>query len=589
MMMLKRSAIIVSLLLLAACAHAPQQKVQAVPSEEAQEPQEEQEAMPNPHEEMAEEPADLPKIELNSQLLYEFLLGEVSSQRGNPEMATQIYLNLANSTRDPRVARRAAQLAFEARQPDKAVEALELWLKLEPTSDQAKQLLVTALLTEGRLQDARPYLVEMLAKFPDKAGHSLLQAYSLIEQNPDKEAVYNLMRDLSQPYPNVAESHLVLAQAAAANNNPKLALDEVHQARALNPESAMAVMIEAQLTRRDAPAQAINSLKQFLERHPDAVQVRLLYARVLLEQHKFVESQAEFQKVLNDHPENADLAFTVAMLSLQLGNLDRAEVELQQALDSGGKDANTVYYYLGQLEEAKKNDSQALQYYRKVEGGEYEYAARLRVVFLLFKANQLDEALDYLHHTEAQNNEQRVQLMLIESQLLRDSKQVEAAYRLLTQGLEKLPNHPELLYEAAMLAEQLGKHDVFEQLMRKVIQLKSDDAQAYNALGYSMLDRNEHLQEGMALVEKANKLAPDDAAILDSMGWGHYRLGDYPKSLEYLRRAYSVIPDPEIAAHLGEVLWMQGDKEQARKIWGEALKSHSDNAALQTVMKKFMP
>jgi len=159
----------------------------------------------------------------------------------------------------------------------------------------------------------------------------------------------------------------------------------------------------------------------------------------------------------------------------------------------------------------------------------------------------------------------------------------------LTQGLEKMPNHPDLLYETAMLAEQLGKHDVFEQLMRKVIEVKPDHAQAYNALGYSLLDRNERVQEGMQLVEKANQLAPDDAGIIDSMGWGHYRMGNLVKSLEFLRRAYNANPDPEIAAHLGEVLWVQGVQEQAKKVWADALKSHPDNAVLQGTMKKFIP
>jgi len=155
--------------------------------------------------------------------------------------------------------------------------------------------------------------------------------------------------------------------------------------------------------------------------------------------------------------------------------------------------------------------------------------------------------------------------------------------------LEKLPNHPDLLYETAMLAEQLGKHDIFEQMMRKVIEIKPDHAQAYNALGYSFLDRNERIQEGMQLVEKASQLAPDDAGIIDSVGWGHYRLGNFEKSLEFLHRAFNVNADPEIAAHLGEVLWVQGNKDQARKVWSEALKAHQDNEVLQATVKKFNP
>ena len=279
----------------------------------------------------------------------------------------------------------------------------------------------------------------------------------------------------------------------------------------------------------------------------------------------------------------------MALLSLELGELDRAEKELQQALLKGMKDEGTVYYYLGQLSEVKKNDNEALQNYRKVQEGEYVYAARLRAAYLIYKAGKLEEAREYLHQTVAENNQQRVQLVMVESQLLREAKQLDAAYQILVQELEKLPNHPDLLYTTAMLADQIGKHETFEQMMRKVIQIKPDYAQAYNALGYSLLDRNERVKEGMELVEKANQLAPEDVAIIDSVGWGYYRMGDLPKSLEFLRRAYAANPDPEIAAHLGEVLWMQGEKEQAKKIWSNALKSNPDNAVLQEAMRKFLP
>ena len=339
----------------------------------------------------------------------------------------------------------------------------------------------------------------------------------------------------------------------------------------------------------ESPQQALALLKKYLAAYPDAAEARLLYARMLLDQKQYAEARTEFQRLLDMHPDNADLAFAVAMLSLEMGDLDRAESELRLALAKGKKDESTVHYYLGQLNEAKKRDEEALKDYRQVPEGEYAYAARLRVVYLLNKTGKLEEAREYLHQTTAQNNQQRVQLLLIESQLLRDAKQPEAAYQVLTQGLEKLPNYPDLLYETAMLADQLGKHDAFEQMMRKVIELKPDYAQAYNALGYSLLDRNERVPEGMQLVEKALQLAPDDASIIDSMGWGQYRMGNLEKSLEFLHRAYNANPDPEIAAHLGEVLWVQGAKEQAKKVWGDALKAHPDNVTLQSTMKKFIP
>ena len=579
MMMLKRSAIALSLLL-AACAHAPQQVVveQPVPQQE--------EASPHP---VAEPQLNLPKLELNGGMLYEFLLGDIASQRGNPELATQVYLDLANDTKDPRVARRAAQLAFDAHQMDKSVEALKLWLRLEPSSHQAKQLLITALLSGGKLEEARPYLVEMLAAYPAQTGHTFTQVYSFLTRYPDKDAALKLLQDLARPYPRVEEGHLVQAQAAAIAGKHEIALKEVRQARVLRPEWEMAALLEAQLMQQDSPQQALALLNKYLAAYPDAAEARLLYARMLLDQKQYAEARTEFQHLLGMHPESGDLAFAVAMLSLQMGELDRAESELRLALTKGKKDESTVYYYLGQLNEAKKHEAEALQNYRQVQDGEYAFDAHLRVAYLFYKAGKLDEARGYLHQANAQNNQQRVQLLLIESGLLRDAKQVEAAYQVLTQGLEKLPNHPDLLYETAMLADQLGKREAFEQMMRKAIEVKPDYAQAYNALGYSLLDRNERVGEGMQLVEKASQLAPNDAGIIDSVGWGHYRLGNLEKSLEFLRRAYSTDPDPEIAAHLGEVLWVQGVKDQAKKVWDDALKAHPDNAVLQNTMKKFLP
>lgn len=578
MMILKRSILVFSLLL-AACVHAPQQAASApaAPTAETENPVAEDAAL------------SLPSLELNRDMLYEFLLGDIAGQRGNQDLAVQIYLDLANETQDPRVARRAAQLAMEAHMAEQAVASLKLWMKLEPSSRHAKQLLTMMLLTGGRLEEAKPYLEGMLSSAPEQAGNTLMQIYSMLARHPDKQEAFGLMRDLAQPYPQVAEGHLVLAQAALAAGERARALEEVRKARALRPDWEGTVQLEAQLLKQDSPQQALAMLKQYLDAHAGADEVRLLYGRMLMEQKQYVSARAEFQRLLDAHPDNADLAFAVAMLSLEMGELDKAESGLQQALAKGKKDEGTVYYYLGQLSEAKKNEEEALNNYRQVKGGEHVFDANLRVVYLLYKTGKLDEARESLHRAMAGNNQQRVQLLLIEAQLLHESRQTAAAYDVLVQGLDKLPSHPDLLYQAAMLADQLGKHDVFERMMRKLIEIRPDSAQAYNALGYSLLDRNERVEEGMRLVEKASQLAPDDAAIMDSVGWGHYRMGNLEQGLKFLRRAYSANPDPEIAAHLGEVLWMQGVKDQAKKIWGDALKAHPGNPILQGTMKRLDP
>lgn len=534
---------------------------------------------------------NLPKQELTGEMLYGFLLGDVASQRGNKVLAAQAYLELANLTQDPRVARRAAQLAFESRQMSLTVEAFELWVKLEPGSLQARQALLNVFVTGDKLELARPYIVDMLISHPEQAGRTLRQVYPLLAQHPDRETVYKLMVDLAQPYLDTVEVHMVLAQAAAGAGKQKIALEEARKARQMKPDMEAPVQLEAQLLFKDKPEQSLKVLQSFLATHPKASDTRLTYARMLLMQKKYPESRAEFSRLLDVYPDNAETAFTVAMLSLEMGDLDLAESAFRKSLANGKKDVGTVYYHLGQLNETRKHDDEALKNYLLVKEGESVYPAHLRVVYLLYKAGKLEEARNFLRETPTQNDRQKVQMILAEAQLLREDKQIEAAYDVLGQGMKLFPREPDLMYEAAMLAERMRKFDVFEELLRKVIELKSDYAQAYNALGYSMLDRDVQVEEGMRLVLKANELAPDDAGIIDSIGWGYYRLGDLDKSLEFLRRAYqsSSDPDPEIVAHFGELLWVTGDKAQAQKVWSDAAKMHPDSEPLQAVMKKYLP
>jgi tetratricopeptide (TPR) repeat protein len=326
-----------------------------------------------------------------------------------------------------------------------------------------------------------------------------------------------------------------------------------------------------------------------LSSYPDAREIRMQYARALLDQKQYKLARDEFQRMSVENPDNPELAYAIALISLQLNDLKSAELELKQALSKGKKDQDTVQYYLGQLSEAKKNEEEAITYYREVKGGEYLMAAQIRAAYLLSKRGQLAEARRMLQQVQAIDNQQRVQLVLVEAQLLREANQFDEAYQVLNQSLEKFPNHIDLLYETAMMADKIGKPDVFEQLMRKLIKIKPDHAQAYNALGYGMLERNERIPEAMQLVEKAMQLAPDDASIMDSVGWGYYRSGNLDESVKMLRRAFAGNANPEIAAHLGEVLWMRGDKEEAKKIWLDSLKENSGNEQLQAVIKKFDP
>lgn len=587
--------LITASLLLTACAHTPPQNAanSTTPVENTAQADDE-ESGGNTIEVSAQEPSSdslLPKQPLTDELLYEYLVSEIGNQRGYKMLAVNGSVDIAKKTRDPRLAKRAAQLAFEANDMEKSIAAFKFWQQLEPAAPLPPRMLISILLRGGKLELAQAECVALLKNDGEKAALTFLQIEQMLMAYPDKSGALKMMRSLSAPYPKIAEGHFSVAQLAHVTGDEKQALDEVKQARSLRPEWDLAVSLEAELLQKSAPQQGLQVLRDYLVKYPNAHETRLQYARALLAQQQYSAARDEFQRVANYRPDNPDLAFAIALISLQMNDLSGAELQLKDALKKGKKDQDTVEYYLGQLSEAKKQNEEALSYYLEVKSGEHVFAASVRVAYLLSQQGKLNEARRYLHEQSlaANSNQQRAQLLLIEAQLLREDKQYGEAYQVLQQGLVKLPNHAVLLYEAAMMADKTGKHEVAEQDLRKLIQLNPQDANAYNALGYSLLDRNERVSEAVALVEKALQLAPDDVSIMDSVGWGYYRSGKLDESVALLRRAFAGNPDPEIASHLGEVLWARGDKDEANQLLQSSLKEHPGNEQLLSVIKKITP
>ncbi len=529
--------------------------------------------------------ANLPKQELTEEVLYEYLLAEIAGQRGSLGLSAQAYADLAKRTRDPRIAKRAAEVALYARMPGAAIDAAKIWYEAEPGSMQALQALTSLLISTKREDEALPYLQKLLAA--DASGDNFLQLNRLLASNPDKAHTLKLVRQLVQPYPKMAQAHFALAQAAAGAGEAELALTEVRAASTLKPDWEMPVLVEAQLLQRQSGALALQRLSAFLERHPKAREVRLSYARLLVAERKYPEARAEFQTLSRDFPDNADVVFAVGVLSLQLEDYAQAETNFKRLLDLPYRDKNTVRMYLGQIAEDQKNYAEALRWYDEVDSGELHLRAQMRHALVLAKQGKLDAARAYLHQVDAGSAEEKVQLLLTEAQMLRDANRQQDAFDLIADALKNMPDQPELLYDYAMLAEKVGRMDLLESSLKKLIRLQPDHAHAYNALGYSLADRNLRLPEAQELIEKALKLAPDDPFIIDSMGWVLYRRGEQKQALEYLRKAYTARPDPEIAAHLGEVLWVAGERGEAEKIWLEASKKTPDNDALNSTIKRF--
>ena len=570
----------------AGCAATPPQ--QAAAGEEAQD-ESDADAPAGEAQALAPEAVDrtaLPNQELTENLLYEFLLAEIAGQRGNTALSAQAYVDLAKRTRDPRIARRATEVALYARMNNAAIESATVWHETEPGATRPLQALAGLLVAAGRYDEALPNLRKLLAGSANDPANGFTQLTRTLANAQDKQAALKLVQSLAADYPKLAESHLAVARAAVNAGDERLALGEARKAGQLRPDWEAPALLEAQLLQKISADQAASFLAAYLKKYPAARETRLAYARLLVAQKRFGEARAEFQKLMAGAPDSTDVAFAVALLSLQLKDYDAAEKYLRSLIESPYRDKDGVRLYLGQVAEERKNLPEALRWYGEVGEGEQYVQAQIRYAQVLAKQGKLDEARGRLQEAAAKNSQQRVQLILAEAQLLRDANQPKTAFDLVGQALDRVPNNPELLYDYAMLAEKIERVDVLEASLRKLIEIRPEHAHAYNALGYSLADRNQRLPEARELIEKALQLAPEDSFIIDSMGWVLYRMGNLKDSLGYLRRAFAGRPDPEIAAHLGEVLWAMGDRAEAERVWGDATRESPDNETLANTIKR---
>ena len=534
-------------------------------------------------------PQNLPGIELTPGLLYELLAAEIAGQRGASTISLAKYLELAQRTRDPRIAQRAVEIAFYERNNEKALEAARIWVVADPQNMDARQTLAGLLIASGSSDEAYPHLEQLLAARSTNVAEGFLQFNRLLSRGGDHKATLSIIQRLAAQHPDVAEAHGSVAQAAANAGEDELAIREARIASKLKPEWEFPPLLAAQLLAKRSPAEAMVELRTYLQRNPGSSEARMAYARALVGEKKYAEARTEFQRIEREFPNNGDVLYALGLLALDAKDYASAESSLKRLLGQQPRDPNLVYLYLGQVAEEQKKFAEARARYGEVGRGDQYFTAQSRIARSFAKEGRIADGRAHLQSLVAVSNEQRVQIILAEAQMLREANENRAAFEVLEKGLERLPNHPDLLYDFAMAAEKVERIDLLEANLKKVIQLKPDHAHAYNALGYSLADRNERLSEARDLIEKALKMAPDDAMIIDSMGWVMYRLGDLKRAAELLKRAYALMPDAEIGAHLGEVLWKQGRAAEAESVWREATVRAPDNETLKSTIKRLKP
>jgi tetratricopeptide (TPR) repeat protein len=555
----------------------------------------------------AAKPASEPDAQasaLTADLFYEILMGELTTRTGDPGSGYALVLDAARRLRDGKLFQRAVEIALQSRSGDAALAAARAWQETLPTSRDARRIELQILIALNRIgetveplraevaatsQIERPLLMAVITRNYSRAADKKLAA-SVVEQALVDELKSTTTGGLA--WATVGRLRLNAGDASGA-------LEAARKGQEIDPASDAPAALALELIDPGQPL-AEPIVTRFLNSNPKASpDLRVAYARVLVENRRFSDAATQLQAVTSSRPDLAEPWLLLGSLQMQAKQDAAAETSIKRFIELSGSQANKdsdatdrkrsvaqAYFALSQLAERRKDYAAAERWLSRVDGAEEIVAAQTRRAALLARQGKLPQAREVIRALPERTAEDKKQKFLAEVQLLRDAKQYQSAYDMLVQASTAAPNDSDLVYDKAMVAEKLNRLDDMERLLRRLIELKPESQNAYNALGYSFADRKIRLDEARTLIQKAVQLAPDDPFIADSLGWVEFRLGNTDEAIRILEAAYKTRPDPEIGAHFGEVLWSVGQKDRAVSIWKEALLSDAENETLQETLKR---
>ncbi len=556
-----------SLMLLAGCASRPLSVVDSsVQVTEKKEPKKEK---INRNEPSA---VALPNAELTSNRLYDLLLADIAARRAHLDVSVRLYTKLAKSTRDPRLAERASRVAVYARDNDAALNAAQLWVELAPDNDEARQLLIALYVRTGNVDTALEHMERVLDSNESEANGGFMVVAGLLSRERDKRAALDLMQRLVDRRKDNTDALFALSHLALRLGENEAASRAIDQVLLLKKDWVDAVLQKARvLTTLGQSAATLSFLEKNIKRSPDTIDYRLFYARQLADDGRMGDALIQFKKIDELQPDTDEVVFAIGYLALQLGYIDDAENYFLQLKNKGSR-VFEVDYYLGRLAEERGHNVQAKEWYSAILEGEHYINAQIRIIVITAREGGIENARALINAIKTQRPSQRLRLSLVEGEVLMEAKDYEAAFTVYNEALKEYPANADLLYARAMVADKTDRLDILEQDLRAILSRDPNNSEALNALGYTLADRTERYDEALELITRALELRPNDFYIVDSMGWIHYRLGNYEKAKKYLSRALELKMDVEIAAHLGEVLWVTGEQEAAREVWARALR-----------------
>ena len=529
-----------------------------------------------------------PAEELDEDILFHYLVGEVAAQRGELELAYNHYLHTALLAGDGYAARRATQIAIFLKDPAATLKAANRWVKISPNSIQARS---TAAIVNFRAGD-RDKAIENLralveiAKVKDRDGF-LITAVALAKEEK-RQAALELMEEFVNQYQQDEKAHYAYAVLLTSHRKYDQVVETLERALDLKPDWVKPKLLMVRiLIEHKSAAEAIDYLESVLPEHPENTELQLLYAKLLITEDNAKAYQA-FEKIYERDSENTEVIAALGVLAVQLEDLKLAKQWWLRLLEIGDREKRSeAAFQLGQLEELGGNKQAAEKYYLEVNHGKYKIDARVRLARLQAELGKIDSARDMLKQLRVLEPEHIVDYYLTEAQILHEHASPKEVFALYKKALESRPDDLDLLYSRGIYAADQKMVDIAERDFRMVLSVEPDHANALNALGYTLANQTDRYAEAFELIQKALELMPDSAAILDSMGWVYYRLGNLEEAAKYLQQALNKQNDDEIASHLGEVLWMMGKREQAQSVWSKALEDFPDSDKLADVLDRF--
>ena len=517
--------------------------------------------------------------EANAEFVYKFLLAEIALQRNDPNAAGHLYLDLAKLTKNSLLAQNAAQLGSMVRNGRLALDAADVWSKLDPKSADAQKVLAEMYIASGNLAKARP-IVKKILESEESKGDGFLYLNNILSRVENKTNALRFIVDIAKPYPNMVEAHFAVAHTAHMAGNETIRDRELKIVDSLDPKWETSILFKGAILFQQDPNQAIDEYKKFINKNPKSNSVRLELAKALVQTEKYAEAKQHFEQLVNSPLASSDLSLTVALLALESGDDLVAEKYLKQALERKHPSPDQIYMYLARIYAQREDLASVLNWVEKISAGPMFVDSRIFAAQSIHAKNGISDAIKYLDQFKSLDRQEKLKFLQLKTSFLYNDNQYQQALNLMLLEEEKYNDSAEFYFDFGLLYEKNKDFESMEKHLKKAISLKPDYAIAYNALGYSYADRNIKLDDAKKYIEIALSIDPQNHYILDSMGWVHFRLGNYDIAYEFITKAYMIQEDPEIAAHLGEVLWKQGKQNEAISIWQSSLEKFPENSIL---------